>query len=366
MKRIWLSPPWTGAEEREEISRAFDTGYIAPCGPKVDEFERMLASLAGRDCAVAVSSGTAALDLLAAHFGVDASWTVVAPTLTFIATVAPFFHRGAELVFVDSDATGNVDLALLGGALRDASRETPGKTLFVGVDLYGRCCDWDAVGKLCAEHGVLFVGDSAEAVGAAFGSRPAGSEGAAAVFSFNGNKIVTTSGGGAVLTDDAELAAHVRSLSQQSREPVAWYEHREAGYNCRMSGILAALGIAQLRKLPEILRRRRANRDFYASIEGLELLPPVEGENCWLTVALMPDAASRDALIAALAAADVESRPVWKPMHLQPVFAHCRVAGGDVARGLFERGVCLPSGSGMDDADRARIREVVCTQLSRT
>ena len=288
--RLFLSPPWVGPEERRAVERAFDSGYVAPCGPLVDAFERELAKLSGRKYAVAVSSGTAALDLLMAHLGVDASWTVVAPTLTFVATVGPAHHRGARLVFVDSDATGNVDLALLERALSDLKG---GRVLVLGVDLYGRCCDYRAIGRLCRRYGAVYVSDSAEAVGAKTErGEPAGSAGLAAVYSFNGNKIVTTSGGGAVVTDSKRLADHVRKLAQQSRETCVWYEHREVGYNYRLSNLLAGVGLAQLAKLPAILEARRRNHDFYRGL-GLDCLPAGTG-NCWLTVALLSTRRDRD------------------------------------------------------------------------
>ena len=353
--RLFLSPPWVGPEERRAVERAFDSGYVAPCGPLVDAFERELAKLSGRKYAVAVSSGTAALDLLMAHLGVDASWTVVAPTLTFVATVGPAHHRGARLVFVDSDATGNVDLALLERALSDLKG---GRVLVLGVDLYGRCCDYRAIGRLCRRYGAVYVSDSAEAVGAKTErGEPAGSAGLAAVYSFNGNKIVTTSGGGAVVTDSKRLADHVRKLAQQSREKCVWYEHREVGYNYRLSNLLAGVGLAQLAKLPAILEARRRNHDFYRGL-GLDCLPAGTG-NCWLTVALLSTRRERDRMLDRLAKADIEARPVWKPMHLQPVFAGCPVYGEAVSEDLFARGICLPSGTGLAEDDLTRIADVL-------
>ena len=365
--RIFLSPPFVGAAERAAVARAFDSGYVAPCGPQVDEFERMLAKLAGRKYAVAVSSGTAAIDLLMAELGVDETWTVVAPTLTFIATVGPAFHRGAKLVFVDSDATGNIDVSLLEKALGSLRAK---KALVVGVDLYGNCCDYGAIAKLCRKFGAVFVTDAAEAVGAMREGRPAGSAGLAGVYSFNGNKIITTSGGGAIVTDDRGLAERARKRAQQSREKCVWYEHKEVGYNYRLSNILAALGLAQLGRLPAILRKREANFKWYAKNWKGDLLAPTPGANHWLTVALLASRRERDRLLRRFAAADIEARPVWKPLHLQPVFAKCRVFGGEVAEALFERGVCLPSGTGLKNGDFARIatclkyREVVENPLS--
>ena len=284
--RIYLSPPWTGGEERALVEEAFDSGYVAPCGPFVDRFERELEALSGRRHAVAVSSGTAALDLLADCFSIGPGTTVVAPSLTFIATVGPSFHRGAALAFVDSGLDGNIDIALLEEAFASVS----GRKIFIGVDLYGRPFDYAAAEALCRKYGVVFVCDSAEAVGATHCGSPSGSAGAAAVYSFNGNKIMTTSGGGAVLTDSADLAERVRKLSTQSRENVPWYEHIEAGYNYRMSNLLAAVGIAQLSKLPRILEIRRANRERYEEIFSRlpgRFLPPVPGENHWLTVRIL-------------------------------------------------------------------------------
>lgn len=365
--RIFLSPPFVGAAERAAVARAFDSGYVAPCGPQVDEFERMLAKLAGRKYAVAVSSGTAAIDLLMAELGVDETWTVVAPTLTFIATVGPAFHRGAKLVFVDSDVTGNIDVSLLEKALGSLRAK---KALVVGVDLYGNCCDYGAIAKLCRKFGAVFVTDAAEAVGAMREGRPAGSAGLAGVYSFNGNKIITTSGGGAIVTDDRGLAERARKRAQQSREKCVWYEHKEVGYNYRLSNILAALGLAQLGRLPAILRKREANFKWYAKNWKGDLLAPTPGANHWLTVALLASRRERDRLLRRFAAADIEARPVWKPLHLQPVFAKCRVFGGEVAEALFERGVCLPSGTGLKSGDFARIaaclkyREVVENPLS--
>jgi len=364
--RIFLSPPSVGAAERAAVRRAFDSGYVAPCGPQVDEFERRLADLSGRRYAVAVSSGTAAIDLLMEELGVDGSWTVVAPTLTFVATVGPAFHRGARLVFVDSDATGNIDVSLLDQALSSITRQPTNpqthkptnpstRILVMGVDLYGACCDYGAISRLCRKHGAIFVDDAAEAVGATWKGRPAGSAGLAGVYSFNGNKIVTTSGGGAIVTDDRGVAERAKKRAQQSREKCAWYEHREVGYNYRLSNILAAVGIAQLARLPEILAKRRANFEWYARHFKGDLVVPPSGSNHWLSVGLLKSRRERDALARRFEAANVESRPVWKPMHLQPVFAGCEIFGGEVAEALFERGICLPSGTDLSRADFARI-----------
>lgn len=354
--RIFLSPPFVGEAERAAVAAAFDSGYVAPCGPQVDEFERRLARLSGRKYAVAVTSGTAAMDLAMDELKVGPDTLVIAPTLTFVATVGPAWHRGAQLVFVDCDATGNLSVARLEEALK-APRGAAKRTVVIGVDLYGRCCDYAAVTRLCRRYRATFVSDSAEAVGA----KGAGRAGLAAVYSFNGNKIVTTSGGGALLTDSKGVADRARKRSQQSREPFPWYQHKEVGYNYRLSNILAAVGLAQLDRLPEILCRRRENAAFYAAHRGAfeGFLPPVEGENHWLTVGLLKSRRERDAMLRRFAEANVEARPVWKPMHLQPVFAKCRRFGGEVAEDLFARGICLPSGTGLSAKDLKRISQVI-------
>ncbi len=351
-KRIYLSPPWVGTEERKAIKAAFESGYIAPCGPQVDAFEAAIAKQAGRKYAVAVSSGTAALDLLMAHLGVDENWTVIAPTLTFIATVGPAYHRGAKLIFVDCDESGTIDCSFLKLAL--ASVEDRARTLVIGVDLYGKTCNYTRLSELCTQAKVTLIMDSAEAVGSTFEGRPAGSVGLAAVYSFNGNKIITTSGGGAILTDSQELADHCRKLSQQSREPVAWYEHREVGYNYRLSNLLAAVGLAQLEKLPQILKRRARNAAFYESFLKDRIFPT---ENHWMNVAVFDHPDDVKVIAECMEAANIETRPVWKPLHMQPVFKDVPFCGGKAAEVFFRHGLCLPSGTGLYTHDYSRITQ---------
>ena len=361
-KRIFLSPPWVGARERALVAQAFDSGYVAPCGPMVDAFDRRLAELSGQHAA-AVASGTAAIDLLMTELGVGSRTTVISSTLTFIATVGPAVKRGAKVVFVDSDpATGTISIPLLEKALAGVRRPA----VVIAADIYGQCCDYDALEELCARFRVPLVLDAAESVGATYKGRPSGLAGTAAVYSFNGNKIMTTSGGGAVLSRDPELVARARWRAQQAREPVTWYEHREVGYNYRMSNLLAAVGCAQLDRLPEILRRKRRIFAFYNRLFGHGRLPalpfPCAGytdATNWLSVFLFPSETLRDRMAARLAAANVECRPVWKPLHLQPVFAGCRTYGGEVAEDFFRRGLCLPSGAGLTRAELARIAEAI-------
>lgn len=355
--RIFLSPPWCGAEERAQIGRAFDSGYVAPCGPLVDEFERMLSGVCGAHAA-AVSSGTAALDIAFDICGVGPGDTVVSSDLTFIASVAPAVRRGARVVFVDSDpSTGLASVPLLERAVEEARPKC-----VVAADLYGQSCDYDSIEEICKRSDSFFISDSAEALGASWKGRPAGSAGDIAILSFNGNKIITASGGGALLSRDAATAGRARWLSQQAREDAVWYEHRVLGYNYRLSNILAGVGIAQLGKLPEIIERKRAVFDFYRSaFPALEPFPCAAAcsPTRWLSVFLFPSGAARDAAAARCAAANVETRPVWKPMHLQPVFAGARVYGGDVSADFFARGLCLPSGAGLDRKSLERVADAV-------
>ena len=366
-KRIYLSPPWVDSREREAVRRAFDSGYVAPCGPMVDEFERLLGNLTGLHAA-AVSSGTGAVDLAMMELGVKPGDTVVASSLTFMASVGPAVHRGARPVFVDSDAAnGTMDPGLLDEALA----ANPDAKAVVAADIYGQCCDYDSIEEVCRKHGVPLVVDAAEAVGATYKGRASGDAGVASVYSFNGNKLVTTSGGGALLSRDAAIVERARKRSQQSREPFPWYEHKEVGANYRLSNILAGVGIAQLGKLRRILKAKRTARAFWMALmqEGRGLLAGAEPFPCadpsassnWLTVAIMPSGSRRDALLELFAANDIEARPVWKPLHMQPVFKDCRVFGGNVAEGLFARGICLPSGAGLTDGDFDRLRRVVAS-----
>ena len=374
-KRIFLSPPWIGRPEREAVSAAFDSGYVAPCGPLVDEFDRRLGRLAGQ-YAAAVSSGTAALDLLMAELNVGPETIVVSSSLTFIATVGPAVHRGARPVFVDSDpVTGTLSIPLLESALRAIRRVHRGPVIVLPADIYGQCCDYDALEEVCERFDATLVVDAAESVGATSRGRPAGCAGAAAVYSFNGNKIVTTSGGGAVLSRNQDLVARAKWRAQQAREQVVHYEHREVGYNYRMSNLLGGLGCAQLGRLPEIVRRKQRTFAAYCDLFGCtpdtpfrprskDVQPFPCDASCttstrWLSVFIFPSSAARDAVAARLDAANIENRPVWKPMHLQPVFNGCRVWGGDVSEALFRRGLCLPSGAGLSSAQFRRVTQAI-------
>lgn len=356
--RIFLSPPWTGDSERAAVEKAFASGYVAPCGPMVDEFDRRLSNLSGMH-ACAVSSGTAALDLLMRELCVGSGDVVIASSLTFIATVAPAYHRGAKIVFVDTDpVTGTISIP----RLEDALNAYPKAKCVIAADIYGQCSDYDSLEDVCSRAGVTLVVDAAESVGASWKGRKAGNAGACAIYSFNGNKIVTTSGGGAVLSNDEGIVARAKWRAQQARENFVWYEHKEVGFNYRMSNLLGALGCAQLERLEEIIRRKKKINGFYRSLfSDARFYPCVnEAESTnWLSVAIFETSAKRDSIADKLSKADIETRPVWKPLHLQTVFKNSPSFGGDVSEDLFARGLCLPSGAGLSDDELSRIAEVV-------
>ncbi|HUP42182.1 MAG TPA: aminotransferase class I/II-fold pyridoxal phosphate-dependent enzyme [Thermoanaerobaculia bacterium] len=369
MSRIYLSPPHLSGHERELVAEAFDSNWIAPLGPMVDAFECELAQAVEVGHAAALSSGTAALHLALRLLGVGPGDEVLCPTLTFAGTAFPVVYEGARPVFVDvHPETWTLDPALLAEELERRSRAGRPPAAVVTVDLYGQSADQAPILAACATHGVPVVEDAAEALGASYRGRSVGGFGRFGVFSFNGNKVLTTSGGGALVSDDGEAIAHARKLASQAREPVVHYEHRELGFNYRLSNLLAAVGRGQLRVLGERVAARRRTferyREALADLPGIGFMPeaPYGRSSRWLTCVTIDPAAAgvdREGVRLALEAADVEARPLWKPMHLQPVFAGCETVGGAVAEGLFERGLCLPSGSSLTDADRERVVERV-------
>ena len=361
--RIYLSPPDMSAAEREALLRAFDSNWIAPLGPEVDAFERDLAARVGVADAAALSSGTAALHLALVLLEVGAGDEVWTSTLTFAATANAIRYVGATPVFIDSEReTWNMDPELLSEALGGAAAVNRLPKAVVTVDLYGQCADYERISTVCRRYGVPIIEDAAEALGATYQGRPAGSFGKVGVLSFNGNKIITTSGGGALVSNDAVWMERARYLASQSRQPFPHYEHVEVGYNYRLSNLLAAVGRVQLSRLDELIERRRnINRTYraaLASIEGVEFLPEVAGENCWLSCILLDEmrlGVGTNEIREHLEAHNIEARPVWKPMHLQPLYRSCRIIGGGVAADLFARGLCLPSGSSLSAADQRRV-----------
>jgi dTDP-4-amino-4,6-dideoxygalactose transaminase len=369
MHRVYLSSPHMSGRELELVEDAFATNWIAPLGPHVDAFESELAGRVAVPYAAALSSGTAALHLALMLVGVEAGNEVVCSSLTFSASANAVTYCGARPVFIDCDAVSwNMDPDLLEAELERCARAGALPKTVLAVDLYGQCADYTRIVPICERFGVALIEDAAEALGATCAGRPAGSFGRAAAFSFNGNKIITTSGGGMLVSSDEALIKRARFLATQARDPAPHYQHTAIGYNYRMSNVLAAIGRGQLTVLDDRVAARRANFDAYAAalgdLPGVAFMPEAPYGRCtrWLTcLTIDPVAfgATREDVRLALEAENIESRPIWKPMHLQPVFASCRAVGGPVSERIFERGLCLPSGSNLTVADRDRVIAIV-------
>lgn len=365
MSRLYLSPPDVGSAEVEFVLEAFESNWVAPVGPQLDAFENEFAAMVGSRHAVAVSSGTAALHLALRLAGVGPGDEVLCSTLTFIASAAPITYLGARPVFIDSEERSwNMDPALACEVIeRKAKAGRPPKALVL-VHLYGQSADIAPIKACCERHGVKLIEDAAEALGASYGATSPGSHGLFGIHSFNGNKIITTSGGGMLVTDDAGLAQQARFLATQARDPAPHYQHSTIGYNYRLSNISAAIGRGQLLRLAgKVTRRRdhyRAYRQALAGCAGLAMQPeaPWGRSTHWLsclTIDPTRSPATVEAVRLALEKRDIESRPLWKPLHLQPVFADAERHGGAVAERLFAQGLCLPSGSSMTEEDRDRV-----------
>ncbi len=371
--RIHLSSPDVGEAEEAALVRAIRSGWVAPLGPEVDAFETELAAYCGRGHAVALSSGTAALHLGLLTLGVGPGTAVLTSTMTFAATANAITYTGAQPVFVDCDETGNMSPDLLDQAFDAVAADGIPVSAVVPVDLLGKVVDHERIDALAAERGVPVLSDAAESLGATLAGRPAAAYGQVAAVSFNGNKVMTTSGGGALLTDDEAMAVRVRYLATQARQPVVHYEHTEVGYNYRMSNLLAALGRAQLARLDEMVERRRGHRaryrELFAEVPGVSVFGEPSGgagdvtrDNVWLTSVLVdPGVAGfrADDLREALAAADIEARPLWKPMHLQPAFSAARAVVNGTSERLFATGLSLPSGSVLDDEQVERVHDAI-------
>ena len=367
--RIYLSPPHMSRHERGLLLDAFDSNWVAPIGPHVDAFEREFAEKIGVREAAALSSGTAALHLALMMLGVGSGDEVVTSSLTFAATANAITYRGAKPVFIDSEQrTWNMDPDLLAKELQAGARRGKLPKAVVVVDIYGQCADYDAIIDICGRYDVPVVEDAAESLGATYCGRPAGTFGAIGCFSFNGNKIITTSGGGMLVTDRPEYAQKARFLATQARDPAPHYQHSVIGYNYRMSNLLAAVGRGQLRVLEDRVASRRANFEFYretlGSLPGIAFMPEhTAGQSTrWLTcMTIDPNkfGANREEVRLALDRQNIEARPIWKPMHMQPVFADCRVRGGAVSEQIFEYGLCLPSGSSLTEEDQLRVVNTV-------
>ena len=355
--------------DRERLLEAFDSGWIAPVGPDVDAFEQEFARQLGVPYAVALASGTSALHLALLTLGVGSGDVVATSTLTFAASANSIRYTGAMPTFIDSDAaTWNLDPELLSLELEACHRRGQPVKAVLAVDVLGQCADYDAIGDICRFYEIPLIEDAAEALGAEYHGAAAGTLADVGCFSFNGNKIITTSSGGMLVTAREDLARAARHLATQAREPAAHYEHKQVGFNYRMSNLLAALGRSQLEQLAERVAGRRRVFQRYsealAGVSGIAFMPeaPYGTSSRWLTcITIDPHkfGATREQVRVALEAANIESRPLWKPMHLQPVFAGCDVRGGSVAEQLFERGLCLPSGPCLAESDVDRICELI-------
>jgi len=368
VKRVYLSPPHVFGDEQSLVENAFASNWIAPLGPHVDAFEHEFEKAVDVPHAVALSSGTAALHLAMELLGVGAGDHVICSSLTFSASANPICYQRATPVFVDADETWTIDTNLLEEALKSGDAAGRRVKAVIAVDLYGQCADYERILQVCDRFGVPLVEDAAEALGSTYRGRQSGGFGRLGAFSFNGNKIITTSGGGMLVSHEKALVERARFLATQARDPAPHYEHSCIGYNYRLSNVLAAIGRGQLMTLPARVAARRRIFDRYAEalqdLPGIAFMPEsLYGQsNRWLTcLTIDPQmfGADREQVRLALEADNIEARPVWKPMHMQPVFAGARMFGGAVSERLFQNGLCLPSGSSLSTEDLDRVVSVV-------
>lgn len=368
-ERIFLSAPHLGDLEQTYVQEAFDTNWIAPLGPNVDGFEQEFCAHTGAKHAAALSSGTAGLHLALRLLGIEAGDEVLVSDLTFVASANPVLYEKARPTFIDAETTSwNLDPDLVEETLkaRAASGNLPAAVMV--VHLYGQTADIDRIKASCDAYDVPIIEDAAEALGASYKGRHPGNDGACGVFSFNGNKIITTSGGGMLVSSDEAMVTKARKLATQARDPAPHYQHSEIGYNYRLSNICAGIGRGQLAVLEDRVARRRAiferYRDALGEVPGWSFQPEASwGKHTrWLTVCSVDAGAAGvdcDAIREHLETLNIESRPVWKPMHLQPLFEDCEFVGSGRSADLFEDGLCLPSGSGMTDAEQERVIEAI-------
>ena len=368
-KRIFLSAPHMSGSELDLIHEVFASNYIAPVGAQIDAFEREFADTVGGKYATAVTSGTAALHLLLRYVGVGPEDEVLCSTFTFVASANPIVYLGATPIFIDSDEQSwNMNPALLIRELEKRARKNRLPKAVVLVHLYGQPADIDPIQEVCARYEVPLLEDAAEALGARYKGRAPGTFGQGGFYSFNGNKIITTSGGGMIVSDDGALIEKVQHWATQARESALHYEHVELGYNYRMSNVLAAIGRGQLRVLDDRVETKRDIFQYYYGalndLQGVEFMPELEFtcSSRWLTCLTIDSVLAgtdREQVIMALAKNNIEARPTWKPMHMQPLFSGCECIGGAVAEDLFRKGLCLPSGTAMNEEDLQRVVAVV-------
>jgi len=373
--RIHLSVLHMGVHELEFVQEAFSTNWLSSVGPNLDAFEEdVSALLGGQHGALAVASGTAALHLILRAIGVESGDRVAVSSLTFAGSVFPILYQGAQPVFIDSEETsGNIDPSLVEEYLHAAAAKGALPRALVAVHLYGQHADIDRIAAACREHGVVLIEDAAESLGATYKGRPTASTADYAILSFNGNKIITTTGGGMVLARDRAQLARMKKWANQSREPAIEYLHQEYGYNYRMSNVLAGIGRGQLRVLSERVAQRRAvferYREALQGVPGVTLQPeaPWGTHTRWLSVAYIDDVITgigAHALVQQLAAQDIEARPVWRPMHTQPLFTSAEKVGGAVAERLYSSGICLPSSSSLALEAQERVIAALRSALS--
>ncbi len=348
--------------ERRYVQEAFDTNWIAPLGENVNQFEKELAAKVGSKSAAALSSGTAAIHLALKAAGVGEGDVVFCPTLTFSATANPIIYQNATPVFIDSDyETWN----MCPKALEEAFEKYPNVKAVIVVHLYGLSADMDKIVELCKKRNVVLIEDAAESLGAYYKGKHTGTFGNYGIFSFNGNKIITTSGGGMLVSDNEERIAKVRFWSTQSRDKARYYQHSELGYNYRMSNIVAGIGRGQLKVLDQRVEKKKYIFDFYKKeleeFDGIEFMPVNEWNepNFWLSSITLKGKIRPIDIMEALEKDNIESRPIWKPMHLQPFFEKYNFVGTDVSEKLFEHGVCLPSDTKMEDEDLERVCKII-------
>jgi pyridoxal phosphate-dependent aminotransferase EpsN len=376
-KRIYLSPPHMSGNEMTYIQDAFDTNWIAPLGPHVDAFEKELASYVGVNDAAAVSSGTAAIHLALRLLDVKAGDTVFCSSLTFVASANPIVYLGASPVFIDSEPeTWNMSPQALEHALYDAAKNNKLPKAVIVVNLYGQSAKMDEILAICQKFNIPIIEDAAESLGSTYKGRASGSFGKFGIYSFNGNKIISTSGGGMLVSNEGEELNKARFLATQARDYAVHYQHSQIGYNYRMSNVLAGIGRAQLEVLEERVNARRAIFKKYvqelAHVPGIEFMPelPDTRSNRWLTALTLDEneaGISVEALLGALAEQNIEARPVWKPLHMQPLFEgvpfYPHSDNEHISEQLFKMGLCLPSGSSMSEDEQMRVIECIKESL---
>ena len=362
MQRIFLSPPHMSGKEQEYINEVFKSNYIAPLGEYVNKFEASVSSYAGAPDALALNSGTSAIHLALRVLGIGAGDVVLASTFTFMASVSPILYQGATPVFIDSDESWNLSPELLKKAIANSPKKP--KALVV-THLYGQAAKMKEICEICEQENIAVVEDAAEALGGFSNGKALGTFGRLGAYSFNGNKIITTSGGG-MLVGEKELVEKARFYSTQAREPFLHYEHKDYGYNYRLSNVLGAIGTAQMEVLEQrVMKKREIFEKYKKELPELEFMPEIANSrgNRWLTTALFKEKGAHLRVIDALAKENIESRPLWKPMHMQPVFEGALAFTDGTSEDMFARGICLPSGTAMGDEEFARVVKIVKENL---